>query len=95
MLEAAIEEPLGDVRYWYVRRDDDGRRRCASCKRVRFFLMRHRGGRFADRDDEMDDVRWFPLGRAEAAVAYANERDLVRKARERLAPGGAKSGGSE
>ena len=53
-------------------------------KRVRFFLMRHRGGRFADRDDELDAVRWFPLAEAEAAVAFANERALVRRARELL-----------
>jgi hypothetical protein len=54
-------------------------------KRVRFFLMRHRGGRFADRDDEMDDVRWFSLERAETVLGYANERALMPRARELLA----------
>jgi 8-oxo-dGTP pyrophosphatase MutT (NUDIX family) len=93
-LDAALEELLGDLRYWYVRRDESGAP-VRVLKQVRFFLMRHRGGRFQDRDHEMDAVSWFPLADAEAAVAYANERDLVRKARERLAQGGAKSGGSE
>ena len=53
-------------------------------KRVRFFLMRAAGGRFADRDEEMDDVRWFPLAGAEGTVAYENERALVRRAVELL-----------
>jgi NADH pyrophosphatase NudC (nudix superfamily) len=46
--------------------------------------MRYRGGRFADRDQEMDDVRWFSLERAETMLAYANERALVQKARPLL-----------
>jgi len=83
-LEAEIVTRLGDVTYWYARHDDPARPR-RIFKRVRFFLMRHRGGRFADRDDEMDDVRWFSLERAETMLAYANERALVPHARELLA----------
>jgi 8-oxo-dGTP pyrophosphatase MutT (NUDIX family) len=83
-LVADIAGRLGDVTYWFVRRDDDGRP-MRIFKRVRFFLMVHRGGRFADRDDEMDDVRWFSLDRAEPMLAYANERGLVPVARELLA----------
>jgi len=83
-VEAAIEQPLGDVTYWYVRREADGRP-VRVLKRVRFFLMRHRGGRFAERDDEMAAVRWFALDEAEGAVAFENERVLVRRARELLA----------
>ena len=40
--------------------------------------MRYRGGRFADRDDELDAVRWFALEDAEQTVAYASEQALVR-----------------
>lgn len=85
-LVAAIEEKLGDVTYWYVRREDDGGP-VRVLKRVRFFLMRHRGGRFADRDRELDAVRWFSIDAAEAAVPYASERDLLRTVRERFAAG--------
>jgi 8-oxo-dGTP pyrophosphatase MutT (NUDIX family) len=81
-LEAEIVGPSGDVTYWYVHHDDAGPVRIF--KRVRFFLMRYRGGRFADRDEEMDDVRWFSLERAETILAYANERVLVQKARPLL-----------
>lgn len=74
---------LGDVTYWYARRDPAGNP-VRVFKRVRFFLLRHRGGRFADRDHELDAVRWFALPEAEAAVAYASERALVGRARQRL-----------
>ena len=86
-LDAEIEQKLGDVTYWYARRDDDGRP-VRVFKRVRFFLMRKRGGRFEDRDAEMDAVRWFPLETAEQAAAFPTERELVRKARELLEAGG-------
>ncbi len=83
-LEAEIEQPLGDVTYWYARKDDAGQP-VRIFKRVRFFLMGSRGGRFRDRDAEMDAVRWFPIAEAEEIAAHANERELVRRAREVLA----------
>jgi 8-oxo-dGTP pyrophosphatase MutT (NUDIX family) len=82
-LEAEIERKLGDVTYWYARRDAEGRP-VRIFKRVRFFLMRARGGRFADRDAEMDAVRWFSLEEAERAAAFESERALIRQAREVL-----------
>ena len=82
-LVGEVEETLGDVTYWYARRDDGGSA-VRVLKRVRFFLMRYRGGRFADRDDEMDAVRWFSLAEAEATIPYADEQSLVRRARQHL-----------
>jgi 8-oxo-dGTP pyrophosphatase MutT (NUDIX family) len=79
-IDAEIEGRLGDVTYWYARRDAGGRP-VRIWKRVRFFLMRAKGGRFTDRDTEMDAVRWFSLDDAERTVAFANERELVRQAR--------------
>lgn len=94
-LESTVEDVLGDLTYWYVRRDASGAP-VRVRKRVRVFLLAHRGGRFADRDRELDAVRWFSLDEAEAHVAYPNEREMVRRARERLIggspPGGAASG---
>jgi 8-oxo-dGTP pyrophosphatase MutT (NUDIX family) len=83
-LEAEIVDRLGDVTYWYVRHEREGGT-ARIFKRVRFFLMLFRGGRFADRDEEMDDVRWFSLDRAETMLAYANERALMARACELLA----------
>lgn len=77
-ISAAIEAPLGDIRYVYVW---DGVR---VRKRVHFFLMRARGGRLSDHDEEMEDVRWFPLEHAVAAAAYKGEREVLERAAERL-----------
>jgi 8-oxo-dGTP pyrophosphatase MutT (NUDIX family) len=83
-LDADIIGRLGDVTYWYARRESEGRA-ARVFKRVRFFLMLFQGGRFADRDEEMDDVRWFSIDRAETMLAYANERALIPRACEMLA----------
>jgi 8-oxo-dGTP pyrophosphatase MutT (NUDIX family) len=82
-IRAEIEAPLGDVAYWFVKRAASGPVRVS--KRVRFFLMAARGGRFADRDDELDAVRWAPLDEAERRLVYANERALLARARTLLA----------
>ena len=75
-----IEAELGDIEYTYVARGSGPRGRRIS-KQVHFFLMRTLGGRFDDRDAEMDAVRWFPIQGAESVMAYENERTLVRRAR--------------
>jgi 8-oxo-dGTP pyrophosphatase MutT (NUDIX family) len=77
-LTADIEADLGDTKYMYVW--DDIRIR----KTVHFFLMRHTGGDVADRDDEMEEIRWFPLERAIKRAAYRGERDMLVKASELL-----------
>jgi 8-oxo-dGTP pyrophosphatase MutT (NUDIX family) len=82
-IRAEIEQPLGDVAYGFTRYD--GGRSVRVMKRVRFFLMAACGGRFADRDDEMDAVRWVPLASAERLMAYANERRLLARARRLMA----------
>ncbi len=82
-----IEAELGDIRYTYVAYEG-GSRRQRVAKQVHFFLMRAVGGRFADRDAEMDAVRWVPIQGAEAVMTYENERALLRRARALIgAPG--------
>jgi 8-oxo-dGTP pyrophosphatase MutT (NUDIX family) len=77
-LTAAIEADLGDTKYMYVW--DDVRIR----KTVHFFLMRFTGGDVDDRDDEMEEIRWFPLERALKRAAYRGERDVLRRAADLL-----------
>jgi 8-oxo-dGTP pyrophosphatase MutT (NUDIX family) len=77
-LTADIEADLGDTKYMYVW--DDIRIR----KTVHFFLMQHTGGDVEDRDDEMEEIRWFPLERAIKRAAYRGERDMLVKASELL-----------
>jgi len=77
-IDAEIEDSLGETRYFYVW--DDVRVR----KVVHFFLMRAVGGDTNDHDDEMEDVRWFPLERALKRAAYKGEREVLARAAERL-----------
>jgi 8-oxo-dGTP pyrophosphatase MutT (NUDIX family) len=77
-LLAEIEGSLGETRYFYVWEDVRIR------KTVHFFLMRHTGGNIDDRDDEMEEIRWFPLERALKRAAYRGERDVLVRAAEIL-----------
>ncbi len=78
-LEARIERSLGDTRYFYVWEDVRIR------KTVHFFLMKATGvGDVNDRDDEMEDVRWFPLERALKRAAYRGEREVLGRAASAL-----------
>jgi 8-oxo-dGTP pyrophosphatase MutT (NUDIX family) len=78
-IDAAIVRVLGDIRYEFTKRpgtDDAVRIR----KRVRYYLMQRTGGRLADRDDELDTVRWVPLADAPTMLTFANERRIARVA---------------
>ena len=77
-IEAEIEASLGETRYFYVWEDVRIR------KTVHFFLMRATGGDPNDRDDEMEDVQWFPLERALKRAAYRGEREVLGRAAEIL-----------
>ena len=48
------------------------------------FLMLATGGDVSLHDAEMEDVRWFPLRTAIKRAAYRGERDVIRRAAERL-----------
>jgi 8-oxo-dGTP pyrophosphatase MutT (NUDIX family) len=74
-LEATIERSLGETRYFYVWEAVRIR------KTVHFFLMKATGrGDVNDRDDEMEDVRWFPLDHALKRAAYRGEREVLGRA---------------
>jgi 8-oxo-dGTP pyrophosphatase MutT (NUDIX family) len=77
-IQAEIERSLGETRYFYVWEDVRVR------KTVHFYLMRAIGGDTNDRDDEMEDVAWFPLARALKRAAYRGERDVLGRAAEHL-----------
>jgi 8-oxo-dGTP pyrophosphatase MutT (NUDIX family) len=77
-LIAEIEASLGETRYFYVWEDVRIR------KTVHFFLMRFTGGDVGDRDDEMEEIRWFPLDRALKRAAYRGEREVLSRAAELL-----------
>jgi len=73
---------LGDVRYWF---NWEGER---IFKVVSFFLVRYQRGRLGDLPEafrhEVAEVRWVPLEEAPRFLTYGGERDMARKAWERL-----------
>ena len=73
---------LGDVRYWF---NWEGER---VFKVVSFFLVRYERGRLGDvppeHRHEVAEVKWLPLDEAPKLLAYSGERDMARKALERL-----------
>jgi 8-oxo-dGTP pyrophosphatase MutT (NUDIX family) len=78
-LEADVEAPLGEIRYFYVWEGVRVR------KEVHFFLMRATGGDVSQHDHEMEDVRWFPLSIALRRATYKGEREVLQRAAKRLA----------
>ena len=76
--DAEIEASLGETKYFYVWEDTRIR------KTVHFFLMRCTGGDPDERDDEMEEIRWFPLDRALKRAAYRGERDVLQRAADLL-----------
>jgi 8-oxo-dGTP pyrophosphatase MutT (NUDIX family) len=79
---------LGDIRYVYTRRwgERPGER---VFKIVSFYLVRAVRGRIGDIAPEMNlevaEARWLPLDEAPRLLAYGGEREMVKKALDRLA----------
>jgi 8-oxo-dGTP pyrophosphatase MutT (NUDIX family) len=73
---------LGDVRYWFNWRGE------RIFKVVSFFLVRYEGGRLGDlppaHAHEVAEARWLPLEEAPRLLAYGGEKDMARRAWERL-----------
>ena len=73
---------LGDVKYVYTWAGEQ------IFKVVSFYLVRYSGGRLGDvppeHRHEVAEVRWLPLEDGPSLLAYGGERDMARKALERL-----------
>ena len=84
--EAGVEcESLGliDVaEYWYVAQGRGGRRRFH--KFVHFYLLRYVSGDVHDHDHEVNEARWVEINGARDLLAFAGEREIVRRAQEML-----------
>jgi 8-oxo-dGTP pyrophosphatase MutT (NUDIX family) len=84
-LQASLDRPLGEVRYFYQR---DGKK---IFKRVHFFLLRYVSGAINALDPKMrievDEARWIPLADAPKRLSYKGERDMAAKALGALTAG--------
>jgi len=84
-LEVASAEPLGVVSYVFSWREPDGGPLVRIFKRVHYFLMEHAGGDVSAHDAETAEVVWLPIDDAVRRASYKNERELLEKARAKLA----------
>jgi 8-oxo-dGTP pyrophosphatase MutT (NUDIX family) len=79
---------LGDVKYVYTwpPKPAEGER---IFKVVSFFLIRYEGGRLGDIPEafrhEVAEAKWLPLEEAPRLLAYGGEKEMARKAWDRLA----------
>ncbi len=84
-ISARAVEPLDRIEYWF--RTRQGSSPILVHKYVDFFLMAAEEGDLADHDHEVEEARWFPLEQAIEVAAFKSERQILEKARDRLAPG--------
>jgi len=75
-LDAKILRKLGEITYEFYSKADRSRVH----KTVHLFLLECLGGDTADHDDEVEEVRWFPLSDAVQMLTHKNERDVLEKA---------------
>jgi 8-oxo-dGTP pyrophosphatase MutT (NUDIX family) len=82
-VEGRLVEKLGDVKYTYTRRGG-----ARVFKVVSFFLLRAGRGRLGEIEEEMRvevaEARWLPLDEAPRLLSYGGEREMAKKARDRL-----------
>jgi 8-oxo-dGTP pyrophosphatase MutT (NUDIX family) len=79
-MRGEVVDSQGYVKYYYYSKEEDTR----YFKLVHFYLMRWRGGSGDDHDWEVEGVEWVPLDRAADLLSYRTEREIVRKAAEKL-----------
>ncbi len=72
-INAEILEEAGEETYWYKW---NGERRK---KTVFYFIMKHLGGDFAEKDHEMENVEWVVLDEVEQKLTYDNAKKMYRK----------------
>ncbi len=82
-VDAEIVTPLGDVRYTYVSTYEADPARVS--KVVHMFLLRYLRGDTADHDDEVTEARFVSIDQALQMLAFKDERNIMKKARDLLA----------
>ena len=88
-LDGKIVAKLDDITYWYTQKGDGGEP-VRIFKRVYFYLFRYLKGDVSRHDQEVDEVRWFPIADAQKQISYPTERNIVGKAAALLAEKAAK-----
>jgi 8-oxo-dGTP pyrophosphatase MutT (NUDIX family) len=81
-LTAELCDSLDRIEYWFYAKRAG--RRVRYHKIVYFYLMRYLSGDVNDHDHEVDEARWVAVDQALDMLAFESEREVLRKAREKI-----------
>jgi len=77
-LEGEIIKKIGQIEYHFFEKGKH------YFKIVHFYLLKYSGGSLYVHDSEVEKVEWSPISKALQILAYANERKILRKAKNML-----------
>lgn len=77
-IEGRVVAPLPPTTYFYRERGELVR------KTVLYYLIEATGGQLAPQEREVEDARWFAPEAIEGLPQYENNREVLRRALERL-----------
>jgi 8-oxo-dGTP pyrophosphatase MutT (NUDIX family) len=81
-LTAEMIELIDRIEYWFYANREGQRVRFH--KYVYFYLMNYLSGDVQDHDHEVEEARWVEIGQAIEWLAFESEREIVRKARNKI-----------
>jgi len=74
-LKGEIVKKIGQVQYGFYGKGQH------YFKTVHFYLLKYYEGSVDNHDSEVDKVEWVPISKALQILAYANEREVLEKAK--------------
>lgn len=81
-LETELLDLIERIEYWFYATNNGQRTRFH--KYVYFYLMRFLSGVVTDHDHEVEEARWVEIDQAIQMLAFESEKEVVRKARQRI-----------
>jgi 8-oxo-dGTP diphosphatase len=81
-LVAEMVELIDRIEYWFYASRDG--RRVRFHKYVYFYLMRFVSGDVNDHDHEVEEARWVEINQAIDWLTFESERNIMRKARDKI-----------
>jgi 8-oxo-dGTP pyrophosphatase MutT (NUDIX family) len=82
-LLGTIVTKIDTIKYSYMAKWEDPAPRIF--KIVTFYLLKHTGGDPSQHDHEVDRVEWFTIDKAISSATYAQEKGILRKAKQLIA----------
>ncbi len=79
-LSGNIIDDLGEKSYWFYQKDNNFKYK----KTVTYFLLQYTDGSIEDYGREVEEARWFNIDDAIKRVSYKSDREILKKAKEKL-----------